>query len=52
MALVVKCLRRVVYIAEQVLELLEGKEDSNDGMLSDEESIFDNLFLDLVEDLR
>lgn len=52
MASAAKCSRRVAYTAEQVLELLEGEEDSNDGMSSDEESILDNSLLDSVEDLR
>lgn len=52
MASAAKCSRRVAYTVEQVLELLEGEEDSNDGMSSDEESILDNLLLDSVEDLR
>lgn len=52
MASAANCSRRVAYTAEQVLELLEGEEDSNDGMSSDEESILDNSLLDSVEDLR
>ena len=42
----------VIFNAEQVLELLEREEDSNDGMSSDEESVLDHLLLDSEEDSR
>ena len=52
MASAAKRPRPVVYTDEQVLELLEREEDSNDGMSSDEESVLDHLLLDSDEDSR
>ena len=41
-----------VFSAEEVLELLEHEENSNDGMSSGEESLLDHLLLDSEEDSR
>ena len=43
---------RSSYTAEQILELLEEEENSNDGISSDEESVLDHLLLDSEEDWR
>ena len=52
MASAAKRSRSATYSVEEVLELLENEEDSNDGMSSDEESVLDHLLLDSEEDLR
>lgn len=52
MASAAKRWQSAIFNAEQVLELLEREEDSNDGMSSDEESVLDHLLLDSEEDSR
>ena len=52
MASAAKRPRTAIFNAEQVLELLEREEDSNDGISSDEESVLDHLLLDSEEGSR